>query len=253
MTQTDPACSNMSEQLRSTLIDAFAHELKTPLTSIKIATTALLCGDNLGEPEREFLTVIDEEADNLTRLANDAVDLLRVRAGKVALHREDSDVAKLASSAVAHSRRLAPDRELDLSLQPNLPVVNVDRRLIELALRQLLSNAIKYSTTSTPIGVSAKTQSNDVLIQVSNIGPAIPEAEQRMIFDRFHRAAGVRAQVEGAGLGLAIARDIIEAHGGRIWVTCGPTGLVQFSFMLPTPISNIRHIPATCTRRRLSA
>jgi signal transduction histidine kinase len=122
---------------------------------------------------------------------------------------------------------------LEITVERDLPIIEVDRGLTELALRQLLNNALKYSPPSSLIQIKAECQDDVIVIGVSNAGPAIPEAEQNLIFEKFYRGRDVRARIPGTGMGLAIARDIVEAHGGRIGLKSESGKVVQFSFTLP--------------------
>jgi two-component system sensor histidine kinase KdpD len=225
--------ARQNEQLKATLLDALAHEFKTPLTSIKAAATTMLSHDNLDEMRRDLLTVVDEETDRLTNLVTEAIELARLGSGPVKLHRQPCSVNELISSATVHLQRLTEGRVLEVTIARDLPPVVIDRRLCELALRQLLNNAFRYSPASSVIQVTAAIQGEAIAIGVSNAGPGIPKVEQDLIFEKFYRGRDVRARVAGTGLGLSIAREIAEAHGGRLWLENEPGKNVQFSFTLP--------------------
>jgi two-component system sensor histidine kinase KdpD len=225
--------ARQNEQLKATLLDALAHEFKTPLTSIKAAATTMLSNDKLDEMKRDLLTVIDEETDRLTNLVTEAIELARLGSGPVKLHREPCSVNELISSATIHLRRLTEGRVLEVTIARDLPPVMIDRRLCELALRQLLNNALRYSPASSVIQIAAAIQGDAIAIRISNAGPGIPKAEQDLIFEKFYRGHDVRGRVAGTGMGLSIAREIAEAHGGRLWLTTEPGKDVQFSLTLP--------------------
>jgi two-component system, OmpR family, sensor histidine kinase KdpD len=182
--------------------------------------------------EQDLLTVIDEEADHLNNLVNEAIELARIDAGPVRLHRQLSSADELISSITVQSRRLTEGR-LEVRVERDLPSVEIDRRLVELALRQLLNNALKYSPPSSPIQITAECQDNFIVIGVSNLGPGIAKTEQDLIFEKFYRGREVRARIPGTGMGLTIAREIAEAHGGRIWLKSESGKGVQFYFTLP--------------------
>ena len=226
--------ARQNEQLKSTLLDALAHEFKTPLTSIKAAATTVLSRNTVGEMERDLLAVVDEEADHLNQLVSEALELARIGASPVKLRREPCSLDELISSVIAQLRQLTEGRVLQVTVERDLPLVEIDRSLSELALRQLLNNALKYSPPSSLIQISAERQADTIMIRVSNSGTAIPKAEQDLIFERFYRGREVRARVPGTGMGLAIARDIIEAHGGRVGLKSEPAQEIQFWFTLPT-------------------
>jgi two-component system, OmpR family, sensor histidine kinase KdpD len=231
---TRAEAARQNERLKSTLLDALAHEFKTPLTSIKAAVTTVLSRNTLDAIEHDLLTVLDEEADHLNNLVTEAIELARIGSGPVKLHRELCSANELISSAIAQLRHLTEDRILELTIRPDLPLLEIDRKLGELAVRQLLNNALKYSAPSSPIQVRAEAKADAIMFTVCNAGSGIPEAEQELIFEKFYRGRDVRARVVGTGMGLTIAREIVEAHGGHIWLKSESGKGVQFSFTLPT-------------------
>ncbi len=225
--------TRQNEQLKSTLLDALAHEFKTPLTSIKAATTTLLPCRKLDQMEQELITVIDEEADRMTILVSDAIELARIGTGPVTLQRELCSAEQLVCSALADMRTLLEGRDIAVSITPDLPLLDVDRKLCELVLRQILSNALKYSFPGSPIHVAASKQENFVEFRVTNTGSVIPRAEQNLIFGKFYRSAEVRTRIPGTGMGLSISREIVEAQGGHIWVDSEEGTGTHFAFTLP--------------------
>jgi two-component system sensor histidine kinase KdpD len=230
--------TRQNEQLKSTLLDALAHEFKTPLTSIKAAATTLLSRRVLDETERELVTVVDEEADRMNNLVSDAIELARIGTGPVTLHQEFCSPDQLVSSALAEMQTFSEGRDINVSITPNLPVVNADKKLSELVLRQLLSNAFKYSLPGSPIQVDANMNENFVKFQVTNAGPEIPESQRTLIFSKFYRAPEVKARIAGTGMGLNIGREIAEAQGGRLWVESETGSGTRFSFTLPVAVAD---------------
>ncbi|HTS46335.1 MAG TPA: ATP-binding protein [Bryobacteraceae bacterium] len=225
--------ARQSDELKSTLLDALAHEFKTPLTSIKAASTALLSSGGL-EPEqqRDLLTVVDEEADRLSILVTEAIQMARIEAGRVHLRRDHQDVTALIESVLEKLKPRTDERAIQVRISSRIPPIWVDRELIEVALRQLIDNALKYSPPDTPVRVEAEAESGRVIVSVADSGPGIPEAEQTRIFEKFYRADAAR-HVPGAGLGLVIAREIIHANGGEIWVESKPGEGSIFRFSVP--------------------
>jgi two-component system, OmpR family, sensor histidine kinase KdpD len=225
--------ARQSDELKSTLLDALAHEFKTPLTSIKAASTALLSSDGL-EPaqRRELLSVVDEEADRLSILVTEAIQMARIEAGRVHLRRDHQDVPALIESVLEKLKPRTEERAIQVRISSPIPPIWVDRELIEVALRQLIDNALKYSPPDTPVRVAAEAESGRVIVSVADSGPGIPEAEQTRIFEKFYRADAAR-HVPGAGLGLVIAREIIHANGGEIWVESKPGEGSIFRFSVP--------------------
>ncbi len=231
-----------NEQLKSTLLDALAHEFKTPLTSIKAAISAVLSQRSHDQVESELLTIVDEEADHLTHLVTEAIQVARIGTGQMKLRLQAYPAAKLVSSALEDLRAMQDGREIRVEVSEELPELRADPDLTELALRQLIGNALKYAPASARIAVSAEREGDFVAIHVGNEGPGIPLAEQEAIFEKFYRGQDARERIPGTGMGLTISRDIIQAHGGRIWVESEPGQGVRFSFTLPAaPVTENGH------------
>ncbi len=233
--------TRQNEQLKSTLLDALAHEFKTPLTSIKAASTTLLSRP-LNESEREFLKIIDEEGNRMTSLVSDAIELARIGSGPVILQRETFAAEDIVCSALAEVRALLEGRNLELKIEKGLPPVYIDKKLTELALRQVLNNALKYSPAGSAIQVSAElhAEQRSILLRVANEGPGIPKAEQPLLFEKFYRGGSVRNRIAGTGMGLNISREIIQAHGGRIWVESENGKGAEFLMTIPAAGSEVR-------------
>ncbi len=150
-----------SEQFKATLLDALAHELKTPLTSLKAGASALLSEPTgLSSNQIELLTVIDEETDRLNRLVSEVIQLARIEAGKLRLNRETRSAEELIQTAIEDSKRLLEGRKISVHAQPGLPSVSADVGLIQTVLRQLIDNAVKYSAVGKPIRVVAEQDGN---------------------------------------------------------------------------------------------
>lgn len=219
-----------SDELRSAVLDALAHDLKTPLTSIKAAVTSLLA--TAGAADRELLTIIDEETDRLNRLSTQGIEMGRVGAGRLGLAKAAGDLPDTIREVIEEMRPLLSGRRVSVQFAALPSKVEFDSRLISEVLRQLIDNARKYSPERSPIGVSCRPSTGGVVVQVADWGAGIPEQEQEMIFDKFYRGPG-GAGSAGVGLGLAIAKSIVKAHGGEIWVTSRPKGATVFHFSLP--------------------
>ncbi len=229
--------TRQNEQLKATLLDALAHEFKTPLTSIKAAISALLDNAGRNAVEHELLTVADEEADRLTTLLNRTIEVARFEAGHVKLNRRPCSVGALVAEALDQLKRSSEGREMHVSVPEDLPQANADPGLIVLVLRLLLDNALKYSAPSASIGISAERLDHNIVVHVSNDGPDIDPKELSAIFEKFYRGKEVRGRIPGTGLGLTIARDIIQTHGGEMTVSSQPGAGVRFSFTLPIAAS----------------
>jgi two-component system sensor histidine kinase KdpD len=226
--------ARQSEQLRTTLIDAMAHEFKTPLTLIKGATSAVLADrDSLPDGVREQLTIADEEAEHLRELLDDAIEMARLDTTHIDVRLEMSDIDGIVREVIASMKSEVDERPLDVGDAPRLPAVPLDRRLVKLALKQLLDNALKYSTPDTAVAIHLRGSEQAVSIDITNRGVGIPLEDQRRIFDRFYRGPSVRNQIPGSGLGLTIASSIARAHHGDLTVT-SQSGETTFHLTLPS-------------------
>jgi two-component system, OmpR family, sensor histidine kinase KdpD len=224
--------ARQSEVLKSALLDALAHDFRTPLTSIKAAVTSLL-GQPRPDADRELMTIIDEEADRLNRLVAEVLEMVRIEAGKLHLEKRPQDVAEIIGATLAELKPVLQDRPVDVRLQDALPPADADFDFVQQVLRQLLDNALKYSPPGSPLTISARAGDGRVVVGVADRGSGIDEQEQMRIFDKFFRAREHRFRMPGTGMGLAIAKGIVEAHGGKIWVTSEPGQGSVFSFSLP--------------------
>jgi two-component system sensor histidine kinase KdpD len=224
-----------SEQLRTTLIDAMAHEFKTPLTSIRAATTSLLSSpDQPAESRTELLEVADEEARHLQSLIDDAVDMARLESDHIQLRRELTDPRELVEEVVASLHTQIDDRPVEIRAEGSLPQLPLDRRLLKLALKQVLDNALKYSPPRSPVTVRVSNGNHAIHFEITDRGQGIPAQEQGRVFERFYRSPSVKNQVPGFGLGLAIANNIAQAHHGELTVNSRP-GETTFRLTLPLP------------------
>ncbi|HEV2761384.1 MAG TPA: DUF4118 domain-containing protein [Pyrinomonadaceae bacterium] len=224
-----------SERLKSALLDAVTHDIRTPLTSIKASVTTLL--DELrgktydGQPvsleadsRREMLEVIDEESDRLNRFVEGLIELARIEAGELRLRLRWGAVDEVVAAALARAEPLTKGHRIHVELEDGLPVVRVDPHAVAEVVYTLVDNAAKYSPQGTVIRVSAaRAEGGMIRLAVEDEGRGVaPELRER-VFDKFFRAtrdgdAGAHARPAGTGMGLAIARGIVEAHGGRIRV-----------------------------------
>ena len=226
--------ARQSEELKSILLDAIAHEFKTPLTSIKMAATALLSEHPPPtDRQRSFLQIVNEEVDRLSGLVTDAIQTARIEAGQVQLHREGISIGDIVAKVVEQMQPALADRRVEVRIPPELPPVFADRELIALTLRQLLDNAVKYSPPRSIISIATEMRDGRVMVSVTDRGPGILEADQPHVFEKFYRARNAHPHIPGAGLGLAIAREIIRAHDGEIGVESRPGEGSIFYFSLP--------------------
>ncbi len=239
-----------SEQLRTTLIDAMSHEFKTPLTSIRAATTSLLSSpDQPIESRTELLEIADEEARRLQALIDDAVDMARLESDHIEVRRQLTDPRELLEDVLAALNTQIDNRPLEIHSEGSLPPLQLDRRLLKLALKQVLDNALKYSPARSPITVrlSNGPLSNGggaVNFDITDRGQGIPQQEQGRLFERFYRSPSVKNQVPGFGLGLAIANSIVQAHHGELTVTSRPG---ETTFRISLPLGQASQTPTSVT------
>jgi K+-sensing histidine kinase KdpD len=219
-----------SERLKSALLDAVTHDIRTPLTSIKASVTTLL-DESLArrneegmldaEGRREMLEVIDEEADRLNRFVESLVELARIEAGQLELRRRWGTIDEIVTAALERAEPLTRRHKIGVSIEKDLPVVRVDAKAVAEVVYTLVDNATKYSPAATSIKVNACQYDDATLrLTVEDEGPGIPRELRERVFDKFFRAmhASPGAARTGMGMGLAIARGIVEAHGGHIWI-----------------------------------
>lgn len=233
-TLTRAEAARESEKLRSALLDSVTHEFRTPLTAIKVSVTTLLSPDPVSPDAREeLLTVINEETDRLNRLVGEAAEMAQLDAQQVELRRESHAIREVVDAALERSKQSLTGRELKLQLPEKLPPVRVDLERISEVLAHLLENAAKYSPQGTPITIAAETAGKMVNLSVADHGPGIEDLEQSLIFEKFYRGRDQRYRVQGTGMGLAIAKAIVEAHGGSIGVTSQMGSGSVFHFTVP--------------------
>lgn len=226
--------ARQGEELKSTLLDAIAHEFKTPLTSIKAAASAMLSSAAPRDPEaRELVTIIDEEADRLERLVSEALHMARVEGGKIQLTQAACSVRALIQTTLEALEPRLEGRNVEVDVPPGLPPVAADSGLMTLALRQLVDNAIKYSPPSAPLLLRAKRTDGRLIVSVADRGLGIDEAHLNKIFDRFYRVPLPECCAGGTGMGLAIAREIVTAHEGEIWAESTPGEGSEFFISMP--------------------
>lgn len=222
-----------SGHLRTTLLDAMAHEFKTPLTSIKAVTTSLLANpDQPPEARAELLAAADEEAERLRILIDDAVEMARLDTEQIDLNREAAALPDIVREAVASLQALTEGRDVAVVCEEALEPVGLDRRLIRLAIRQILDNALKYSPADTPIGIRICASDGSIAVEITDHGQGIPLQDRSRVFERFYRGPSTKEQIPGSGLGLTIASSIVQAHRGALHVTSRP-GETTFRMTLP--------------------
>jgi len=226
--------ARQSEQLRTTLIDAMAHEFKTPLTLIRAATTSVLANPNeIEESTKEQLKVADEEAEHLRELIDNVVEMARLDTAHIEIHPEMSELRETLNDVLASLQTEIDERRVSVMCSERLPAITFDRRLMKLAIKQLLDNAIKYSPFDTPVEVELHEGTGAVTMEITDHGQGIPIEEREKIFERFYRSPSVKNQIPGSGLGLSIANSIVQAHGGNLSVS---SEAARTTFRMTVPI-----------------
>jgi len=226
--------ARQEERLRSALLDSVTHELRTPLTAIKASVSSLLTQPELSDAQRrELFSVINEESDHLNHLIEEAIEMARLDAGEIELKIEPHPIREVIEAALEESKNALANHSMDVRLPEGLPPVPMDPVRIREVLTQLLDNAVKYSPPGTPIVISSEVSGRFLVTSVADHGAGIDGFEQALIFDKFYRGREYRYRVQGTGMGLAICKAIVEAHGGSMGVTSQVGSGSVFHFSLP--------------------
>ena len=234
-----------SERLKSALLDAVTHDIRTPLTSIKASATLLLEDKEsieqlerlTAEEQREMLKVITHGADRLDRFVEGIVDLARIEAGDITLYRNWGAVDDIIEAALAQAEPFTRQHRIEIMIEEELPVVRVDARAVTEVIYALVDNASKYAPKNTLIKVEARRAADDIVeIAVEDEGPGIPRESREKVFERFFRDTH-DGSAGGIGMGLAIAKGIVEAHGGNIWIE-EPTGKQGARIVFTVPVGD---------------
>ena len=227
-----------SEKMRNALLSSISHDFRTPLASIVGAASTLLdeSGHPIEPPQRTALlrTVLDE-ANRLHRLVGNLLDLTRLTAGKLSLKRQWVPLEEIVGAVVRRLREMQTGRTIKVDVPADLPLLHVDEVMIEQLLFNLLDNALKYTPDSSPIEITASSARDEIVVSVRDHGPGLPVGEETQVFEKFHRGQDEAAQ-SGFGLGLTIAKAIVEAHGGDIRArnySADRGGGAEFIFTLP--------------------
>ncbi len=219
-----------SEQLKTALLDAVTHDLRTPLTSIKAAITTIRSEPVTPEVQRELFEVIEQESDRLNHFIQGMMDLAKLQAGEVTLASTNVSADEMVEDALLRAQPLLGGRHVDVTISSGLPALRVDPRLISQVIFTLVENAAKYSGVDDRIAVSVRQKESNVCFAVDDDGPGIAPELRAQVFEKFFRSG----PQPGLGMGLAIARGIVHAHGGKIWIEDGPNGKgTSVQFQLP--------------------
>ncbi len=226
------------DKLKSNFFSAMSHELRTPLTSIKEGTNLLVegVGGAVTEKQRKLLDIIAEESNRLIGIVDSLLDLSKMEAGMMTFHFSKEDILPLIQKAIAGLEPLAISKNVDVALQtaPELPRVKMDSMRILQVLQNLIGNAIKFTPSGGQVKVSAAQMNGAVQVSVTDTGKGIPKENLTTVFEKFQQVPVTDSCLQkGTGLGLTIARQIITAHGGKIWAESEIGKGSIFSFLLP--------------------
>jgi two-component system sensor histidine kinase KdpD len=226
-----------SEKLRNTLLSAVGHDLRTPLSSITGAASALCTQENLSPQAESLANSIHNEASRLNKLVRNLLDVTRMESGALSLNRQPYFVDELIGSALERCKESIAKHSVSLQVERDLPLLSIDGVLIEQVLINLLENAARYTPNDGNISVTATQTPYAVEISIADSGIGIPIGSETSIFERYKRLSEKKS--EGMGLGLAICKGIVEAHGGNIWVRNRAKDGAVFTFTLPFQFNKI--------------
>jgi two-component system, OmpR family, sensor histidine kinase KdpD len=221
------------QRLRNALLSSLSHDMRTPLASIEQAANALLQKAEQGEPaaRRHLASTILQESQQMGRLVANLLDMMRVESGTLQVHKEWQLLSDVVGVALLRTEEELRHHPVTTTLPPDLPLVPIDEILLEQVFVNLLENAVNHTPPGTPVEIGAEARADEVMVWVADRGPGLPAGEEERVFEKFHRASA--APGAGVGLGLAICRGIVNAHGGRIWAENRAGGGAVFRFTIP--------------------
>ncbi|MBX5451348.1 ATP-binding protein [Thermogemmatispora sp.] len=233
-----------TDALRTALLSSVSHDLRTPLASIKAAASSLLQEDIAWDEEsrRSFALTIEREADRLNRLVENLLDMSRIEGGALKPEKEWYPLDELVHDVLLQLQPLLQQRRIHIELEEDLPPVPIDYLQLSQVMTNLIENAVRHTPADSPIEIEARRRDGYVQVSVADRGPGIPPADLERIFDKFYRVrrgggasggGGGGGRAGGTGLGLAVCKGLVEAHGGRIWAENRPGGGAIFHFTLP--------------------
>jgi len=225
-----------SERLRNSLLSALSHDLRTPLTALLgLAESLAFTSSPMSAAQQETAQAIADEARRMHAMVENLLDMARIQSGEVKLRRQWHPFVEVVGSALKAAQAALMRHPVEVTIAPDLPLVEFDAMLIERVLYNLLENAGKYTPADTQVKIAASVSEGKLLVAVSDRGPGIPKSQEEIIFEKFTRGSR-ESSTPGVGLGLAISRAIVEAHDGKIWAETSPGGGARFCFTLPLGI-----------------
>jgi two-component system sensor histidine kinase KdpD len=231
--ETRAEAERQSEQLRTTVLDALAHEYKTPLTTVRTAAGGLLEMGGLDADRVELVSLIESETERLSDLTTRLLQMARLDRADIRMRMQRIEVGELILGVLTKSQRLLRDHPTKLEGLENRGHIRADRELVDMALLQFLDNAAKYSDPGATITLGVSVAAGALRISVHNLGLPVAPEDREKIFQRFYRSAGSNHRAAGTGIGLSISRKVAEAHQGRVWVTSSEGNGNTFFLELP--------------------
>jgi two-component system sensor histidine kinase KdpD len=217
---TEVEAARRCAELEAALLDSLAHDMKTPLATMKVSLASLLSmKQQLPDAYLSFLSIIDEEVDRLNTLMGEALNRGSLDHGSIGLARESHPVENLVAATLREMGNILGTRPIIVNIPDELPEVCADIGLMKQVLKQLIDNAVKYTPPGSPLTISSNERDGMITIEIADHGPGVPELEREYVFEKYYRGQNCKDKAGGLGLGLAIARTIVRAHGGQIWVT----------------------------------
>ena len=224
-----------TDALRAALLSSVSHDLRTPLASIKASASSLLQEDVQWDEEtrRSFALTIEREADRLNRLVANLLDMSRIEGGALKPEKEWYPIDELIHDVLGRMQQMLQNRTVITHLPDDLPPVKLDYLEIDQVLTNLIENAVRYTPAGSPIEIGTRVDGDQMVVSVADRGPGIPPADLERVFDKFYRVLVTGVKTTGSGLGLAVSKGLVEAHGGHIWAENREGGGAIFSFTLP--------------------
>jgi len=225
--------TRQSEELKTALLASLGHDLRTPLTAIRVAASNIKASWMTDDARVEQTDLILAEVERLTRLFQNILDMARIDAGAIAAETRWTHPSEIIDAARGQVEQTLQRHQLEVHVDPDVPV-RLDPRLTATALAHLLENAAQYSPAGSTISVNATVSGEGLVIQVRDRGPGIAMSDLPHLFDRFYRGAAASTHLSGTGMGLAIARGLLAVERGQIWAENSPDGGAQFTILVPT-------------------
>jgi two-component system sensor histidine kinase KdpD len=233
-TEANAVAARQSEQLRSAILDGMAHAFKSPLTTIRTSSSGLLAMNTLSGTEKKLVGLIDRHASHLNDLANHLLLTAKLDSGDIKVNREEIDLSQLVENSIESSSQELDGHAVEIRVTERPRIVYADRKLLQMALLQILDNAVKYGRPGSPVLIAVEKEGAELVIAIRNEGSFIPPEEREKVFQRFYRCSGSIRTISGTGIGLSVVRRIAEAHQGRVWVDSDVENGTTFSITLPS-------------------